>query len=77
MWYRLYTSDCSSKNIEPSVASLIMSLESVVAALAGWLILGQKMSKVELLGCVVVFIAILLAQIPEKEKEKEPEIDIS
>lgn len=44
--------------------SLIMSLESVFAALSGWLVLGQSMNGRELLGCVLVFAAVILAQIP-------------
>ena len=60
------------KNLDPTVASLIMSLESVFAMLAGWVILGQKMSARELLGCALVFGAIILAQIPvEKFKKAE------
>ena len=47
----------------PSAASLIMSLESVFAALAGWLILDQSMSGRKILGCVIMFAAIILAQL--------------
>lgn len=54
------------KGMNPTVASLILSLESVVSALAGWLILGQSLSVRELSGCVVMFAAIILAQLPEK-----------
>lgn len=50
-------------------ASLIMSLESVFAALGGWLILKEKMSAHELLGCGLVFSAVLLSQIPIKQKQ--------
>ena len=52
----------------PAVASLIMSLESVFAALFGWLILGDKLLPRELMGCALVFAAILLAQLPGKKK---------
>lgn len=55
------------KNLNPVVASLIMSLESVISAIAGWLILGQKLSSRELLGCVIMFSAIILAQLPDKK----------
>lgn len=55
----------AQKNVDPTVASLILSLESVFSLLAGWLILGQKLSARELVGCVLVFVAIVLAQIPE------------
>lgn len=52
------------KYTEPTTAPLIMSLESVFAALAGWLILGEVMTAKELTGCVLVFAAVILAQIP-------------
>lgn len=55
----------AQKNVDPTVASLILSLESVFSLLAGWLILGQKLSARELVGCVLVFVAIVLAHIPE------------
>ena len=56
------------KNVNPTVASLILSLESCISVLAGWVILGQKLSAKELLGCVIMFAAIILAQLPEKQK---------
>ena len=49
-------------------ASLIMSLESVFSVLAGWVVLNQKLSESELFGCLLIFIAICLAQIEVKEK---------
>ena len=57
------------KDMNPTVASLILSLESCISVLAGWLILGQKLSGRELLGCLVMFAAIILAQLPEKNSE--------
>ena len=54
------------KGMNPVVASLIMSLESVISALAGWVVLGQILSSRELAGCIVMFAAIILAQLPEK-----------
>ncbi|MCI9359952.1 MAG: DMT family transporter [Hungatella sp.] len=54
------------KNTDPTVAALILSLESAFSLLAGWVILGQKLSLKELFGCVLVFCAILLAQVPMK-----------
>ena len=59
------------KNVNPTVASLILSLESCISVLAGWVLLDQKLSIKELFGCVIMFAAIILAQLPEKEKEKE------
>ena len=57
------------KDSPPAIAPLIMSLESVFAALFGWLILNEKMSPRELLGCALVFIACLLSQLPHPGKE--------
>lgn len=54
----------AQKGLNPTVASLLMSLESVFAALAGWLILRQSLTPRELLGCALVFAAVLLAQLP-------------
>ena len=56
--------------MNPTVASLILSLESVVSVLAGLLILGQRLSGREALGCVLMFAAIVLAQIPQKKKAR-------
>ena len=56
------------KNMNPTVASLILSLESVISVLAGWVILHQALSARELVGCVIMFAAIILAQLPGKEK---------
>ncbi len=49
---------------DPTVASLLMSLESVFAALTGALFLHERMSGRELLGCVIMFAAIVLVQFP-------------
>ena len=68
------------KGTDPTVASLILSLESVVSVLAGWLLLGQRLSVRELGGCALMFAAILLAQMPERlqsyhhYQKKEPNI---
>lgn len=51
------------KVLEPAVASLILSMESVVSVLAGWLLLGQSLTAKELAGCVLVFAAVILVQI--------------
>ena len=59
------------KNVNPTVASLILSLESCISVLAGWVLLDQKLSIKELLGCVIMFAAIILAQLPEKEINKK------
>lgn len=59
------------KNMEPAVASLILCLESVFSALAGWLILKQSLSTKELIGCLLVFTAVILAQLPQKKQKTE------
>ncbi len=58
------------KNLEPSTASLIMSLESVFALLFGWLILGQVLNTWESIGCICIFAAVILSQVPIKTKKK-------
>lgn len=56
------------ENLNPTVASLLMSLESVFSVLAGWLILGEILSGKELIGCGLIFLAVVLAQIPGKQE---------
>ena len=56
------------KYVEPTKASLILCLESVVAVLAGWLLLQQALSIRELLGCIIMFVAIIMAQFVQKEE---------
>lgn len=55
------------KNMNPTVASLILSLESCISVLAGWVLLGQQLSAKEIFGCVIMFAAIILAQLPQKQ----------
>ena len=59
----------AQKNTDPVLASLILSLESAFSLLAGWVILGQKLSPKELGGCGLVFCAIILAQIPVERRD--------
>lgn len=59
------------KGMNPTVASLILSLESVVSVLAGWVLLGQKLSVREFSGCGIMFAAIILAQLPEQKRQKK------
>ncbi len=56
------------KVLEPTTAALIMSLESVFAALGGWLILHETMTGPELTGCALVFGAVILSQLPDRTK---------
>lgn len=57
------------KNVNPAVASLILSLESCFSVLAGWIVLGERLSVRETAGCVLMFAAIILAQLPDKKEE--------
>ncbi len=55
------------KNYNPTIAALLMSLESVFAVLGGWIILKQSLSIAEAFGCLLIFVGIILAQLPEKK----------
>ena len=56
----------TQKHLSAAIAALVMSLESVFAALTGWLILHENLSAREFIGCVLVFAATLLAQVPAR-----------
>ena len=58
------------KGVNPTVASLILCLESVVAVVAGWLFLGETLSAREFVGCALMFVAIVMAQLPISNKKK-------
>ena len=51
LWSRIYFADCCTKNTDPTVASLLLSLESVFSVLAGWVLLGETLSPREIFGC--------------------------
>lgn len=55
------------RDVNPTVASLLMSLESVFAVIAGWILLKERLNQRELLGCLLIFTAVVLAQIPPKK----------
>jgi len=59
------------KDTDPTTATLLMSLESVFAALSGWVLLNESLSAKELLGCALVFAAVILAQIPLPVKSEK------
>ena len=62
------------KGTDPTIASLILSLESVVSVLAGWILLGQALTPREIAGCLLMFGAIILAQVsPALKKTSETE----
>ena len=58
----------AQKNLSAPVASIIMSMESVFAVLAGWLILQESLLYREIAGCLLIFLGIILVQIPFKRK---------
>ncbi|MDE5867021.1 MAG: DMT family transporter [Lachnospiraceae bacterium] len=58
----------AQEGMNPTVASLILSMEAVVSVLAGWILLHEKLSVRELTGCVFMFAAIILAQLPQRKK---------
>ena len=60
------------KYVEPTKASLILCLESVFATLGGWIILNQILTIKETIGCIIVFIAIILAQFVQKPSDSNP-----
>ncbi len=60
------------KSIEPTTASLLMSFESVFALFFGWLLLHESFTLTEGIGCALVFCAIMITQIPIKNREKAP-----
>ena len=60
----------AQKHAEPTVASLLMSLESVFAVISGAILLGESMSVRELSGCAVIFAAVIISQLPEKKNEQ-------
>ena len=57
------------KNTPPVLASIIMSLESVFAAIFGWLLIQQALSGWELLGCALMFAATILTQLPQRQEK--------
>ena len=58
-------------SVEPTIASLIMSLESVFAALTGWLVLSDVMTNKEISGCVLIFIAVIIAQLKFENRKTD------
>lgn len=59
------------KHVESAAASLIMSMESVVAVIAGWLILNERLTILEGMGCLLILTAVILSQLPSPRKPAE------
>ena len=57
----------AQKDLDPTLASMIMCLESVVSVLSGFIFLGQRLSIREGIGCILMFVGVILAQLPEKK----------
>ena len=60
----------AQKDSNPTVVTILLSLESVFAVIAGAIVLHQQMTAREYIGCVVMFVAVILAQIQFPEKKK-------
>lgn len=60
----------AQKDTDPTVASLLLSLESVFALLAGMLVLHEMLSGKETIGCILMFAAIIVAQLPSKAVDR-------
>lgn len=67
----------AQKKVQPTVASLIMCLESVFSAIFGFIILGERLSAREIVGCIVMLAAVVLTQIPIKRKSVVAETVVS
>ena len=59
----------AQNKLKPTVASLLMSLESVFAVLSGWVYLGERLSLQEGIGCILMFAAVILSQIEWKPQK--------
>lgn len=64
----------AQKNVKPEIASILMSLESVFSVIFGFLILHEKLSQREGLGCILMFIAVILAQVEPKSFTRKKDI---
>ncbi len=64
--------------LKPAVASLVLSMEACFSVLAGWVVLKEYLSSRELLGCLLMFGAILIAQIqfPSRAKASLPREEV-
>jgi drug/metabolite transporter (DMT)-like permease len=55
----------AQRHTPPADAALILSLESVFAVISGWLLLDEKLNTIQVFGCGLIFIAVLLSQVKE------------
>ena len=59
----------AQKNIEEAPAAIIYSLEGVFATIAGWIILSQVLNINNIIGCILILIAVIFSQIAPKSKK--------
>ena len=64
----------AQKHVDPTVSSILMSTEAVFAVLAGWMLMGDILSAKEIIGCCVIFVALIIAQLPDKKYKNKDEI---
>jgi drug/metabolite transporter (DMT)-like permease len=55
----------AQRHTPPADAALILSLESVFAVISGWILLNENLAAIQIFGCILIFIAVLLSQIKE------------
>jgi len=60
----------AQRNADPTIASIVMSMESVFAVISGFLLLHETLSGRELLGCAIMFAAIIISQLPSKDSKE-------
>ena len=61
----------AQKYVHPATTSIILSTASVFAVIWGWWLMGERYSIVNLIGCALIFAAVVLVQLPEKQSAKE------
>lgn len=59
----------AQKHTNPTVASLLMSMESVFSCICGWIILGDRLNGMETIGCILMFSAVILSQLPSRRAD--------
>ena len=61
----------AQKHTPPADAALILSLESVFAVVSGWLLLNEKLAPVQIFGCFLIFVAVMLSQFKERKLQSK------
>jgi drug/metabolite transporter (DMT)-like permease len=55
----------AQRHTPPADAALVLSLESVFAVISGWLLLNERLVAIQIFGCALIFVAVLLSQVRE------------